>query len=123
MQTVKTALGILTGVVLILSAGAHTFMGWEALRGELAKTNAPADLVSGLRIGWIWGGVVMLTLGVLTIATFITRLRGGGVSFLAARLTAATYLGFGLWALADSGGDPFFLVFVVPGALLAFASL
>jgi hypothetical protein len=36
-------------------------------------------------------------------------------------LVAVSHLGFGAWALYASNFDPFFFVFVIPGALLAIA--
>jgi len=38
-------------------------------------------------------------------------------------VTAVIYMAFGAWAIAESGGDLFFLgVFVIPGALLGIAA-
>jgi hypothetical protein len=44
------------------------------------------------------------------------------VSFRPVGFIALVYMLFGLWALRASNLDPFFLVFVVPGLLLAAAS-
>jgi hypothetical protein len=69
-------------------------------------------------IGWHFAGVAMLTFGAMVVAAFIQVLRGRAVSLAPAMLIATVYLAFGAWALLVSG-DPFFLVFVVPGVLLA----
>ena len=37
-------------------------------------------------------------------------------------LVGLAYAAFGVWALAISGMNPFFLIFVVPGILLAIAA-
>jgi len=89
---------------------------------QLAQTNAPAELVTGLKIGWMFGGPMMLVLGILTIATFAKRYRGEAVSTLAPALTAVAYLGFAAWAAVETNFDPFFFMFLVPGILLALAS-
>ena len=119
----KSILGLIAAAFLILSAGAHSVLGWRAMSDQLAKTNAPADLVIGLRMGWTWGGGPMLVFGILCIHTFLKRFRGQAVSTFTPGLIATLYLAFGVWAAVVTGGDPFFLLFVVPGTLLAIASL
>ena len=90
---------------------------------ELAKTNAPPDLVQGLHIGWVFGGPVMLVFGILCISTFLKRFRRQPASTFAPALISIAYLAFGAWAVVTTGGDPFFLIFIVPAVLLAIASL
>ena len=80
------------------------------------------DLLLGLRLAWYFGGVAMLLLGIILLALFAARLRGERRPLLTAAVVAIGYLAFGAWALAVSG-DPFFTVFIVPGVLLAVASL
>ncbi len=121
MAKARAALGLVAGGMLLLSSGAHTLLGWPSQAGELAKTTTPAELATGLEIGWKWGGVAMLAFGIMVVATFMKRLRGERVWMLPAALIAVSYLAFGAWALYRSNFDPFFFVFVVPGALLAIA--
>ena len=122
MSTLRNILGLIAGVILVLSSGAHTFMGWQSLGAELAKTNAPAGLVTGLEIGWKWGGAAMLVLGILVVATFLKRYRGEPASTFAPAMVSVAYISFGAWALVYSNFDPFFFSFIVPGVLLALAS-
>ena len=79
------------------------------------------DLLLGLRIGWVLGGVAMLLLGIILLALFAARLRGESRP-LFPRPSWPSATSYGAWALGISG-DPFFTVFIVPGALLAVASL
>jgi len=72
----KSIIGLVAGALLILSAGAHSILGWKAMSEQLAQTNAPPDLVQGLRMGWMFGGPVMLVFGILSITTFLKRFRG-----------------------------------------------
>ncbi len=44
---------------MILSAPAHSLGGWPALRAELTRVDAPADLVLGLQIGWHFAGAAI----------------------------------------------------------------
>ena len=68
-MTFKSLLGIVAGLILIVSAYMHTVLGWRAMGAELAKTNAPADLVLGLEIDWKFGGPLMLPGVLLAIAS------------------------------------------------------
>ena len=122
MNKVRSILGLVAAVVVLLSSYAHSILGWRALGGELAGTNAPADLVTGLEIGWRWGGMVMIPFGLILLSTFWPRFNGrpGPATFPAA-LIAATYIGAGGWAFVHSNYDPFFFIFIVPGVLMALA--
>ena len=110
---------MLAGVVIVLSAGAHSFLGWPSIAGRLSATNTPADLVRGLRIGWQFGGVAMLAFGAIVLMTFAPK--GGPRSTRSAMLIGVLYVAFGAWALASTR-DPFFFIFLVPGVLLVTAS-
>ena len=120
-MTLRNMLGLVAGVMLVLSSAAHSLLGWPAQAGELAKTTTPADLAKGLEIGWKWGGVAMLLFGVIVVATFLKRWRGERVWLLPSALVTVGYLAFGAWALYASQFDPFFFVFIIPGALLGVA--
>ena len=110
-------LGLIAGVILILSSAAHSLMGWKALGAQLAQTNAPAELIRGLRIGWHFGGACLFTFGIVVLMIFIHR-----IQTLPAFAIGVLYVVFGAWAMVVSGFDPFFVIFVVPGVLLLIAA-
>lgn len=122
MSRSRRVVGIVVGVFLLLSALAHSLLGGEALRAELTAAAVPPDLLRGALIGWYFGGAAMLAFGVLVLHAFARRADRPAVSLLPVRIVAATYLLFGAAALAGSGLDPFFLVFVIPGLLLSWAA-
>jgi hypothetical protein len=121
MANLRRVAGIVAGVVLILSSGAHSFMGWPALRQQLADAGASADLQAGLQVGWQFGGAAMLTFGLVALWTFARRYEPSRPRTPAA-IIAIVYVLFGLWAIIFTG-NPFFLIFIIPGSLLAFASM
>ena len=123
MSRVRTLLGFAAGAILVLSSAAHSLLGWPQIAAALAKTSAPPDLVRGLAIGWHFGGVAMLLFGILVILLFAEARKGRPVSLRPALLIGGAYAVFGIGALAVSGVDPFFLVFIVPGLLLVAAAL
>lgn len=122
MNRLRIALGLLAGVLLVLSSAAHSLLGWKQLGIALANTQAPPDLVTGLSIGWHFAGLAMLAFGCIVLSTFTEALRRRPVSFRPVGFIALVYIVFGIWALRVSNLDPFFLVFIVPGLLLAAAS-
>jgi hypothetical protein len=122
MSKLRNVLGLMVGVFLVLSSAAHSFMGWQAIGAELAKTNTPAELVAGLEIGWKWGGAAMLVFGVIICAVFLKRYRGEPVPTTGPALVSVSYIAFGAWALMHSNYDPFFFIYIIPGVLLALAS-
>ena len=123
MKRARLILGIVAGVMLLASSVAHTWLGWKTLAEQLAKTNVPPDLQTNLHLGWAFGGACMVILAFVVLTTFVDRLRGGNAPLSHVIAIAVVYMAFGAWAIAESGGDLFFLgVFVVPGALLGIAA-
>ena len=122
MSRFRPVLGFIASVVMILSSFAHAFLGWKALGARLAATNAPADLIGGLRIGWEFGGAAMLTFGIIAARIFFRQLRGAAVDAFPALAAGVFYLLIGAWALVASNFDPFFMIMIVPGAMLITAA-
>jgi hypothetical protein len=122
MTTPRAVAGFLAAVMILLSSFAHSILGWPAMRARLAETTAPADLVLGLGVGWVFGGVCMLAFGAIVLWAFMRVSKGSTVTLVPLRIIGVAYLLFGLGALWVSGGNPFYAVFVVPALLLLFAS-
>lgn len=118
----RVVAGVAAGVWLLLSAAAHSLLGWKALTAELAKAGVPAELERSLAIGWHFGGVAMLAFGGIVLTGLVSARRGKAGALAAPRLVGWTCLAFGLGAMAATGGNLFFLVFILPGALLAVAT-
>ncbi|MGZ8377883.1 MAG: hypothetical protein ACXWZS_09960 [Gemmatirosa sp.] len=122
MSRLRSILGLVAGVVLVVSSAMHSLMGWPGLNAALVAADTPADLIAGLRIGWHFGGAMILTFGLVSLWSFAGRLRGRAVSTGAVQAFAAAYTLFGVYALLTGDMNPFFLIFVVPGVLLLVAS-
>jgi hypothetical protein len=122
VSRIRAVLGLVGGVMLVASSGAHSLLGWPQLEKSLLQQNVAADLVQGLEIGWHFGGVSMLVFGVIAIWLFSEVLRGRDTSLRAPLLTGLAFVAFGCWALGVSDINPFFIVFIVPGLLLLAAS-
>jgi len=122
MSRTRRIVGTVVGVLFVLSALAHSLLGGKAMRTDLVAAQVPADLLQGALVGWHFGGVAMLAFGCIVLLTFVRRRNADGAALLPARIIAATYLAFGGGAFFYTKFEPFFLVFLVPGMLLAFAA-
>jgi hypothetical protein len=107
---------------MLASAAAHSLLGWKGISAQLAKAQAPPDLISGLRLAWHLGGAAMFTFGCIVLFLFLQSRKNPSVSLRPLLIIALFYVVFGIWALAASNLNPFFLIFIVPGLLLLAAS-
>ena len=114
----RAILGLIGGVILILSSAMHSLLGWKAISAQLTALHAPDDLRLGFGLGWQFGGVAILTFGIMAVTLFAQRLRGRTVSAFPLVCIATAYTLFGIAALVVSRFDPFFLIFIVPGILI-----
>ena len=121
MARFRAILGLLGGLILILSSGAHSFLGWKRLSAELAAVPVPPPLFLNVKVAWLFGGVAMFVLGIILVALFARRLQRVPVSGMPALVTGVAYVAFGAWGILASG-NLFFLIFVVPGVLLSLAA-
>src|SRR3954447_12572392 len=96
----RDMLGFVGGGLILVSSAAHSLGGWPAIRAELAKTNAPPDLVTGLASGWYFGGAAMLIIGVAVILQFVEVRRNPSASLRATQVAGLVYLLFGFGVLA-----------------------
>ena len=109
--------GLIGAILMIVSSGAHSVMGWAAQRQLLAALQAPPETVRGLMVGWQFGGVALLTFGVIAALSFLQVLRGWTPHMRATLILGFAYTGFGIWTWFLTR-EPFSLVFIVPGLLV-----
>jgi hypothetical protein len=118
MERGRLVLGLIAGVVILVTSAVHSLIGWPQLRRALTAADTPADLIVALSIGWHFAGLAMLVFGAMAILLFADALRGRPVSLRPVVLIAIAYLVFGTWSLTVSSLDPSFLAFFVSGILL-----
>jgi hypothetical protein len=119
----RPVLALIAGAFMLVSSLAHGLLGWSAMRGELAKVGAPADLVGGLRAGWLFGSASMAAFGAIVLVSALRLRRGDLSGVFALRVVALCYLVFGAAAFVALGFEPFFLSFVATGALAGASAL
>lgn len=122
MTRLRPIIGLVAAVILVLSSVAHSIVGWRAMRAQLAGSRAPANLVTGLGIGWHFAGAAMLALGIILLYVFIGRQQRVQRSRFPAQVIGVLYLAFGMYAYLMTRGDFFLAAFIVPGVLIALAS-
>lgn len=113
----RTIIGLVGAIVMTLSSGAHSVMGWAAQRQLLVQLQAPPETIRGLLIGWQFGSVAILSFGVIAALSFVQVLRGRTPHMRATLIIGFAYTGFGIWAWFLTR-EPFSLVFIVPGMLV-----
>jgi hypothetical protein len=122
MSRLPRVLTIVAAVILILSSGAHSLLGWPAVRAKLADANVPAELVGGLAMGWHFAGLAMLVLGVVVLWLLAEARRSAANVALPLQIIGGAYELFAIGCFALLGWDPFLLTFLVPGTLLSVAA-
>jgi hypothetical protein len=122
MNRLRVILGYIGGVVLVASSFVHSLLGWKNLQAPLDQMQVPADLVTGLGIGWHFAGVAMLTFGCIVIWEIANLGRRGPLALWPVLLIGLAYVAFGVWARSISGLNFFLLVFAIPGAILIAAA-
>ena len=122
MPRLPRALTLVAAVIVILSSGAHSLLGWPGLRRQLAATNAPAALVDGLAMGWHFGGLMMLVIGFVIIWLVLAARNGATRVWLPLFVIGLAYELFAIGCAVLLGFDPFLFIFLVPGALLSSAA-
>ena len=85
------------------------------MRQELTHHGVPADLISTMAIGWLFGSVAMGAFGAIAL---VAGLGVPGGAYVAAVIVGLAYGGFGAVTYAIYR-DPHFLGFVVIGLLAA----
>ncbi len=122
MNKVQKMLGNLGGALMVVSSAVHTFLGWPAVVDNLQKAKVPQELTAGLAMAWHFDGVAMLVFGLVTLWTMRALSLGRAASTLPLLLIGLAYLAFGIVQIIINNGDPFPLIFAVPGALLTAAT-
>ena len=123
LARLRAMLGLVAGLMLILSSVAHSLFGWKPLLADLEAASAPSGLVDSVTLGWHFAGAAMLAMGCIVSLLFTRRLAGEVVSSAPAVFIAILYIAFGGVALYLRGMDMSVLVFLVPGLLLALAAM
>lgn len=117
-------LGTLGGLLLVISSGAHAFLGWPPLGRDLSAGGIEAGVVRAVSTGWYFGSVAMLALGLLVLWMVGRARRGLAGGTGGAWIIAAAYGGFGAVAFVAQDLNPHFILFIVNGLLIGgFAAL
>ena len=91
-------LGLISGLLLVLSSLAHAFLGFPPLRTQLTASAAAEDVVGALAIGWYFGSAAMATFGLIVLTSGANALKGKASGLAAVRWIALAYALFGLAA-------------------------
>jgi len=113
-----TALGFLTGTLMLLSAVAHGLLGWPPFSGILAGAGLADNVIGALAVGWYFGSAAMLVFGGIVLRQAIRHHARKTIQAAPLWLIAVMYLAFGLIAFVARDFNPHFLLFVLTGLLV-----
>ena len=113
--------GVTGGLLLVAGSAAHAFAGWPPLRGALIGAGVDPALVGALAVGWVFGSVSMLAFGGIVLRAGIWMARGREVDRAPVLVIGSIYVLFGAGAFLFRDLNPHFLLFILNGALVAWA--
>ncbi len=122
MNRIAQASLLLSGIFIALSAIPHFFLAWPAMNQKLLDLGAGNDLRHALFIGWSFGSVAMLVMGLLLGATWHGLKRGHASLNIIPLVMGSAYLLFGLAAFVYRDYNSHFFFFIIPGAMALLGS-
>ena len=123
MSRLPRALAAIAACLLVLSSGAHSLLGWKAMRPKMAAGNVPADVIGGIGMGWHFAGLAMLVLGLVIFWLLAVSRRGATNVKLPLLIIGGAYLLYAAGCVVAVGWDPFLMTFFLPGILLTAAGV
>jgi hypothetical protein len=118
-ELVQQRIVIGLGVVIGLLSIPHAFLGLPDLWRQLTAAGVSPDLRGAIAVGWCFGSLSMVTLGLLVIWCGV---HGGALARRCAITVGLAYMAFGAGSMLYRGLGPHFIGFLVIGfALTALA--
>jgi len=121
-RQILTGIYWISGLWIGLGAFGHGFGGVKPARAALAAVPLPADILQVIWIVWYFVSGCMLVFGGLIIGAWFAARRGRPQAFVVPIVIALFYMVTGIAAYAYQP-NPFWLFFLVLGALLLVSSL
>lgn len=117
-STICFIAAVVSGILMIFGGVAHAVAGWPTMAAALSEQGIDPDLTAALAVGWSFGSVAMLAMGVTVLLSLRAMRRGVSEAFGMALTAGLAYVVFGLGAFAYRFPNPHFLFFVVVGVVL-----
>lgn len=109
---------VVSGILMIFGGFAHALAGWPSMAAALSEQGIDPDLAGALAVGWSFGSIAMLSMGVTVLLSLRALRRGVRDAFGIAMTAGLAYVVFGLGAFAYQFPNPHFLFFIVVGIML-----
>jgi len=107
----------LTAIVITLGAFGHGFLGVIPVRDAIEASTLPLDVTRTLWIVWYGTSLSMITYGALLFWAWPALKAGSSSRSIPALIVGAFYLLVGVGAYFYSGGNAFWIMFIVLGVL------
>ena len=117
-RVLLAALYWLAAITIALGAFGHGFLGIRPVETAIAASNLPPDIVTVLWMVWYFVSGTMVVFGAVLFWAW-PGLRAGAPSRVGAALIVGVfYVLTGISCFIYSGRDPFWLLFLVQGAIV-----
>ena len=107
----------LAAIVITLGAFGHGFVGVIPIRDAIEASTLPLDVTRPLWIVWYGTSLSMITYGALLFWAWPALKAGSSSRSVPALIVGVFYLLTGVGAYVYSGGDGFWIMFIVLGML------
>jgi hypothetical protein len=122
-RIIATAAYWLAAITITLGAYGHGFVGVKPVREAIAASTLAPDIVRPIWIVWYFVSGCMVVFGLLLFWAW-PALKGGSSSrSVPALIVGGFYAVTGIASYLYSGGDPFWLLFLVQGAIVIGSTL
>ena len=123
MRTLAAVLYWLAAITIALGAYGHGFVGVKPVRAAIAASTLPPETVRVLWLVWYFVSGCMLAFGLLLFWVWPALKAGSSSRSSVAFTIGVLYAITGIAAYLYSGGDPFWLLFLIQGVLVTGATL
>jgi len=117
MRAIASILYWLAAVLITLGAFGHGFVGVIPIREAIAASSLPPSVTRPLWIVWYGTSLSMITYGLLLFWAWPALHAGSSSRSMPALIVGAFYVLVGIGAYVYSGRDPFWLMFILIGAI------
>jgi hypothetical protein len=121
-RKIASAVFLVLGVMIVLGAYGHGFMGRRNIDAELDKFAIATGIYTMLYVVWYFVSGCMLLFGITIIVSWFRLRRGQRDTLLVVYMIGALYFATGVGGMIYRHGDRFMSVFIIEGALLLASS-
>jgi len=122
-RRLSLSFGLIGAAAMLLSAPAHSVLGWRDQQEKVLRLGSSPELILSLKVGWQLGGMALAIFSIVAAYSLLKSYKNGRSFLLPALVIGFGYASYGFWGLRISDFDLSFLIFIIPGLLVALGGL